>query len=317
MLVPLGRLAQKFVRTGNCLPFGYALSRTILALATLGTLATNTTTILFPTRSSACVQEEAMSIFCIVPAGSLDLVRWGCVIVLGFVATGMLPRLTGLLHWWITHSLAVSGRIVDGGDALAANITLLLLPVTLVDGRKWHWQKPMWPTASGSGEVVRRLVALSCLAAVKVQVVLVYAEAAYGKIRQSEWRDGTALYYWLFDSFYGLPGYLRPAAVPLLKSYYVVALLTWGVIVMELFLAGAPFMGRTVGLTALVAGTMMHLFIAFAFGLPSFSLIMAAALVVCFWPAKDWESGFSIDGNPVRALAIGKPADEMEAKAAL
>jgi len=296
MLGRLGRAATACLYRWSFPGRAYAWGRSILATATLLTLATNSQTTLFPVRSGGCREEELISLFCLTPETWIWLAKASSVLVLAVVASGFAPRVTGLLHWWVSHSLAASSRTIDGGDQLAANITLLLVPITLVDRRLFHWVGvPFGPFDLGTRQLGRALVWYFAFAAVRLQMVIVYLEAALGKLWVAEWRDGTAMYYWLLDPSYGLPNPLRPLFVPLLRFPAVVASLTWLVIGIEAFLAVALFLPNPYRRLALVMGAILHGLIAVVLGLPSFSLIMFGGLLLYLWrPATPYAVGVSI-----------------------
>jgi antimicrobial peptide system SdpB family protein len=111
-------------------------------------------------------------------------------------------------------------------------------------------------------------------------VSLVYVEAAIGKLRQPAWRDGTAMYYWLIDSSHGLPEYLRTPLLPVVSMSAVSAALTWGTLLLELVLAAALVLPHTLRRYLLPMGIAFHLSIAAGLGLPSFAVVMIAALVL-------------------------------------
>jgi antimicrobial peptide system SdpB family protein len=280
----------------------YGLARTLLALGTLCTLAFTTTKALFAPvldhpPAPYCDGAKAISFFCVLPSGHPELARWLAVAALAVVASGWRPRLTALPHWWLTASLHVSMSIPDGGDQVAANLTLLLLPIALTDRRRWHWG------GSGEGESQRRevaaLVAVAALFLIRIQVAGIYLHACLGKLGVTEWRDGTALHYWLNSSSFGVPGWLRGPAQHLLSFGPVVAGLTWGTLVLEFALAIGIFLPRRRWPALLLGGLAMHAGIAVLMGLWSFSLCMFAALVLYLRP---WERPVAMP-EPLRRAA--------------
>jgi antimicrobial peptide system SdpB family protein len=171
--------------------------------------------------------------------------------------------------------------MVDGGDQVSVVLTLLLLPVTETDSRKWHCQNshqqaPHW----------RTLVALLALIAVRVQVAGIYLHAALGKLGVQEWVDGTALYYWFIHPDFGAVRPLWYLLEPLLRHGPILALMTWSVIIFELSLFMALVMPKRVWGYFLVAGLLFHGGIAAIHGLISFSLAMAGALVLYLRPIE-------------------------------
>lgn len=260
------------------------LARSMLAVATLLTLAFNESYILFRPGSGVpqypvCYGLSRGSIFCLLSGSPerLELARWICVLILVIVATGWRPRITGVLHWWVAFSLYSAALVVDGGDQAAAVVTLLLLPLTLTDPRKWHWTEHV--TDNPSREAVPRIIAASSLCAIKVQVAGIYFHAAVGKFFVPEWADGTAVYYYFTDPMMGIPPWQLRFMQPLLQSAWVV-LPTWGTLVLELFLVFALFLPMAWKRAAFGLGVAFHALIALMLGLVSFALTMISALIL-------------------------------------
>ncbi|MSR07333.1 MAG: hypothetical protein EXR93_09755 [Gemmatimonadetes bacterium] len=288
MLARLARRAERLVENREPWSDVVGVARTALALGTMGTLLFSHSSSMFrpvvglPT-PPLCQGLSALSLYCLVPAGNLELVRWISVIVLVVVASGWRPRITGLLHWWVVFSLAASTSLVDGGDLIANNLALLLLPVTLTDRRTWHWEARRQGDSEG---VLTRFFALSAVWAIRVQVSVIYFDAALGKTRVEEWVDGTALYYWLLDPVFGAPEYLAPLVRPFLLNGVTVALATWSVILLELLLFAGLFMEKRYRPMLLVAGLLFHVGIGALQGLSSFALTMSSALILYLWPLE-------------------------------
>ena len=178
----------------------------------------------------------------------------------------------------------MTGTLVDGGDQVAQVITLLLLPVTLTDQRISHWHAT---PDDARDQIIRRLIAISALVAIRVQVAGIYFHAAVGKMAVPEWRDGTAIYYWFTDPMFGLSGITREALWPVITNPVGVTLLTWGTILFEITLFAALFSARRVRPVLLVLGIMFHAAIAVIHGLLSFSLAMCGALILFLRPPNE------------------------------
>lgn len=264
------------------------VTRTLLALATLGTLAANATDTLFrPTALSpdviSCSGAAGMGLFCLDVPGGLSIAKWIGVAILVVVASGWRPRWTALPHWWVSFSVLWSITPTDGGDQVTAVLTFLLLPIALTDGRRWHWIAPRDTTASDDG-AFRRVIAHFTLVAVRLQVAVIYFHAAVAKMGVPEWADGTALYYWLTSPVTGSPIWLDPIVQPVVTSAVGVTALTWGTIVLELALALGLVLPRWTWRPLLIGGLMLHAGITVLMGLLSFSLAMAAALILYLRP---------------------------------
>jgi antimicrobial peptide system SdpB family protein len=289
MLSVIGRRVREAIDSSTPWTNVYGLARTLIALGTLGTLAfSHSTSIFRPAvgidRVPQCYGLTRGSFFCLFGADHLELARWVAVAILTIVAVGWRPRVTGVLHWWVSASLSVSGVLVDGGDQVAQVLTLLLVPVTLTDTRTWHWQRVA--TAPSQRSDVSRLIALSALLMIRLQVAGIYFHAAVAKMGVREWRDGTAVYYWFTDPMFGVPAYLRPLIMPVITSAVGVTLVTWGAILLETLLFSALLMDKRYRWVLLYAGISFHAAIALVHGLLSFALAMWGALVLYLRPIE-------------------------------
>jgi antimicrobial peptide system SdpB family protein len=274
----------------------YGWGRTLLALGNIITLSlTDAITLFRPLHKTifdgSSVPTFKVNLFSLL-SGHLEIARWLAVGVLLVVASGWRPRVTGVLHAWVASSFAAACIVLDGGDQVAAVLSLLLVPVTLCDGRRWHWDPSPTSTASPTREHLRTVILKSTCLMIRLQVAFIYFHAAVEKFKVTEWSDGTALYYWLTNPTVGLPdwlGWLRGAF-----SYEIVVVVaTWGTILLETALFMALVAGRTYKRILLPIAVMFHVAIIFSFGLVSFFFSMAGALVLFLrpwnepWPEVD------------------------------
>jgi antimicrobial peptide system SdpB family protein len=267
----------------------YGLGRSILALATLLTLLSDSSEGLFHplvVDDAGIIDRSAVtgaSLF-FLARNHLVAAKVIAIVVLLLVIIGWRPRITALPHWWVSFSFAASASLIDGGDLIASILTLLLVPVALTDDRAWHWQRA--GTASKLGSVAAQTGWLL----VRVQVAVIYLFAAVLKFPAEEWANGTALYYVWSNTAFGAPRLLRPLTDRVGGTVLVVPL-TWSVLVLELALAAAlvaPLRFRT---RLLPVALLFHLGIAVFHGLPTFALTMSAALVLYLRP---WWRPFEI-----------------------
>lgn len=259
------------------------LGRSLVALGTLVALVATPVEHLFyvsearPEGRICSGVAGTIGAFCVPPYEYLEITRWGAVLVLTLVVIGFAPRFTALPHWWISFSFYSSSNVMEGGDQVAAVLTLLILPVCLTDSRRWHWQEASERGRESTG--VRVASALT-LALVWIQVCFVYFHASIGKLVVPSWRDGTSFWYWAMYSPFGTPDHLRWLTEWLLTNGSVLAAVTWGTLLVEFFIACCLFSGHRLRYLALGAGVTLHVLIALAVGLPGFSLIMFGALVL-------------------------------------
>jgi len=282
MLTALGRWARPRLAV-PVWSSGIGLARTLLALGTLGTLlATDPTALMSPLSNGVvppvCHGMSRAGIWCVAP--DLQLGRWLSIAVLLVVASGWLPRFTAIPHWYVSWSLIANATLQDGGDQVTGVLTLLLLPICLTDGRRWHWQRPPETREPDTKAVVARVALLL----IQVQVAVLYLQASMAKLGVREWADGTAMYYWSRHPSFGSPPWLRPVTDLVTHSSVGVATLTWGSVALEFSLAIAIVLGPAAKRLLLAAGLLFHGFIAADMGLISFYAGMAAALLLALLP---------------------------------
>jgi antimicrobial peptide system SdpB family protein len=167
----------------------------------------------------------------------------------------------------------------NGGELIARIATMLLVPVCLGDDRSWQWTLPAGPMSPWW-----RGSTCAALITVRVQLAIVYGEAAVSKLLVPEWRDGTALYAVSYDPDSGLSAPLQQIASPFLARYPLLATLTWAVIGAELTIAVGILGPRATRRAALALVVVLHAAIVVALGLFSFGIIMiATAAIACAW----------------------------------
>lgn len=267
---------------------GYAVARSLMALSTAFTLIFTAPGHLFSALGTEarplCGPSAARaSMFCLM-GSNLQLARFVAIGALVVVASGWRPRLTGVVHWWVVWSFQISATLLDGGDQVAAVIALLLIPMTLADSRRWHWQQSI-----DAGEVAT-LVALSSLLMIRLQVAGIYLQASVAKMGVPEWANGTAIYYVTLDHALGPPGWLAGVLRPLMANGFVVAAATWGTMLIELSLAAALFISPRRRRMFLWLGIGFHVLIVVLMGLISFSLIMISALLLYLTPVGSFSN---------------------------
>ncbi len=268
----------------------YGLGRSLMALGTFLTLAFNPMQYLFrpgsgvPASISCDALAGHVSMFCLVPAHSLGLVRLAACAVLLVIMSGWRPQLTAPLHWWISWSFYASARTADGGDQVAAVLTLIMLPLALTDTRTWVWQ-----AAAPARSALRNTVALACLFLLQIQIAAIYFDACIEKPRLAEWADGTNMYYILANNIFGAPHYLS-SVMSAITTTPAVALLTWSVLLLEFVLGIAMLLPPWARRIALYVGLLFHVGIALFLGITTFGIIMMGALFIGVTPAG-WTLG--------------------------
>ena len=265
---------------------GLGLARTLLALGTAATITvTDPSMLLSPLANGvtppACTSITHAGVWCLA-RDNLSIGRWMSVAILLVVASGWRPRITAIPHWWVSWSLMVNASVLDGGDQITAVLTLILIPISMTDPRRWHWQAPPEAAANpGVGHIVAR----TSLFLIQLQVCVLYFQSSVAKLGVPEWADGTAMFYWSRDPTFGSAPWLRPVTDLVTYSPVGVALASWGAIALEFCLAMAILLGQRVRRVLLPAGIVFHALIAIDMGLVTFFTAMTSALLLYLLPA--------------------------------
>lgn len=120
-------------------------------------------------------------------------------------------------------------------------------------------------------------------------MAVIYFHAAVGKFAHSEWANGTALYYWLNHSFFGMPEYLSFTNTLLSNSYFII-LATFGVLIIEILLFLAIFSNSKYKIFMFYIAIPFHLLIIFYMGIFSFFFFILGGLILYLYPThKNFE----------------------------
>jgi len=258
----------------NCFTALYGFARSIIALGLLLTFLTNKTEFLFDKHIFDYNQENAL-----IPINLFFSLGWEniwfaeilCILILAFVVMGFYPFITGLLHWWVTFSFNEASAIVDGGEQIAVVLTLLLIPVTLLDNRRNHFFLPNLVIPSWKKNIGNSIIKIL----IPMQMSILYLHAAVEKVyKVEEWRNGTAVYYFSNDPIFG------SALLSNISETILVIPMTWSAMLLELVLAGCIFMSYSNRKYFFYVAFLFHLVIAFNFGLVSFLTSMLGGLII-------------------------------------
>lgn len=269
----------------------YGVARTLLALSLAGTLACTSNATSFGKLAGQvspprCLGLARGSLFCLSGDGGLEAARWLAVALLVVVASGWRPRITCLVHAWLSWSFMASASLQDGGDQVTSILCTLMVPIALTDPRRWHWSSPA-PVPDTASGLARSLVAHWMRWAIMLQVAVIYLDASIAKLGVPEWTNGTALYYWFHDPTFGMPSWLAGFAEPFLRNAASLLLLTWGPLLLEFLLGTAWLMRPEWRRRLLLPGVLFHAGIALLMGLPAFAMAMWAALILYLRPAGE------------------------------
>jgi len=277
-----------------------ALSRTILAVAQIvGIVLTSTGDLIAPETHDPsgvrCTGLRKLSLWCVAGPSSAGLrfEEFVAVAVLLGVAAGYRPRWTCVPHWYVTTSFGMSATEPWGGDSVASIATLLLIPILLGDDRQWQWvcptteMRPWWQGA-----------AYAAWSLMRIQVAVIYADAALSKLLVSQWRNGTAMYTIFTDPYTGMPYRLRRLVTPILNQDLIMRPLTLSIPALELAIAFCVLSSQILRKKAVQIAVLLHVGIAALMGLVVFAAVMVSVVLLCM-----------IDGDSSLSTANLQPVD--------
>jgi len=212
---------------------------------------------------------------------NLWLAKTISIIILCVVISGFYPRITGILHWYITYSFFISADVADGGDHIAVNLTLLLIPITFFDKNKNHWFKNVSLTNK-----IQQIFYNSFFLLITIQICAIYLHSFVGKLFVNEWQNGTAVYYWLTHNHFGVNPSILSIVKQILSNKYSVTIITWGTLFFEFILSACIILNKDDKKRYLILlfGVLFHFSIMIFHGLVSFFFTMSAALILYLIP---------------------------------
>ncbi len=260
------------------------LVRSLLALSLLLTLFFNADSTLFPNAFISSLNSNDLSIkfnLFYIFRDNLWISRIVAILILAVVISGFYPRFTGVLHWYIVFSYFNANYITEGGDRLMVIATLLLVPVTILDNRKNHWQRSVFQSPASL------LAANFFVLLINANTAVLYVYTAVDKIIKNEfWREGTAVYYFFNNVLYGAPDYLLSSLNSILRVEGIAFVMNWAVLLFEIFLGCAMFFSAKFKRKLFVPAVLFHLSIAYLFGLISFFIVMCGLLILYLLPLE-------------------------------
>ena len=256
----------------------YNICRVLLALNTLLALFLNDNYVLFGEIISTGVFYEEYGLFFLL-SEHLVFAKTISLIVLLMVILGIYPRFTSIPHFYISYSFVMATDVNFGADRIASNILFLLIPICLLDNRKNHFSRNNSPKSN--------YICWLFYTAIIIQVSLIYFQSFYKKILIPEWRNGTAVFYYITHNEFGL-GRFDFVSELLMKNKFLIYIMTWGALVIELTLSMAIFFKYFISLRKkellLACGILFHFILTFAHGLFPFLIVMSGILFVYIFP---------------------------------
>jgi antimicrobial peptide system SdpB family protein len=268
--------------------YGFALgiARTVLAFGTFLTLVANNSHLLFKTQVKPFLDNQLIpvnfiNIFMLTPDRYIGWAKLIACLVLLLVMSGWRPRVTCILHWYIAACFLNAAVDVDGGDQITSNLALWLIPISLLDNRKWHWIREYASPATEFG-LARNIFVNFNFLAIRLQMAVIYLHAAVGKFSVPEWINGSAIYYWSRHPEFGLGDTEFRMLRGLFQSSLLLFCLNWMVLILELLLFMGLVMDRKYYKKLFILGVGFHFFIIWMHGLVSFFFAMTGGLTLYF-----------------------------------
>jgi len=263
------------------------LSRSVIAIGTLLTLLTNSSSILIQKTDKGeylnplinpITDINKFNFFLLFGVGQFDLMRYLAIFFLLVVISGAFIKITSILHWWISISFFLSSSVIDGGDQIASILSLLLIPICLTDERKNHWDntKPY--------SKPKNIIGIVAVYLIRLQIAIIYFHAAVGKFDISEWRDGTAVYYWFNHSFFGMPEYIANPMNYMMSNKWAVSILTYSVLIGEITLFLCLTASKKVRKLIFPFAVLFHFLIIIYHGIFSFFFSIVGGLIIYLIP---------------------------------
>ena len=279
----------------NCLGNSYGLARSTLALGSLITLIFSSKKTLFDkdifeyTRSFDLIED--INLFYQLGYNNLHISILISCLILSLVVLGVSPRLTCIPHFLVSLGIYKSVSVGEGGDQITVVLTLLLIPVALMDTRRNHFSKR---ELGKSNFYKNSISSILMKMVIPLQVSFLYLNAGIEKLyKTEEWRNGTALYYIFKDPLFSSDFLRADSLVYILNHSYILVVMTLSTIALELLLAGILFMPYNRRKWFLFVGAAFHFMIIIFFGLVSFFFAMLSALILyTLRPDQDYNFSF-------------------------
>ncbi len=263
----------------NC----YSIARIFITSSILCTLLLNSNSVIFPEytfenfeQSEGIYWLKSINLFYLFGYKHILLVKATTIIALFLFLFGFFPRLSGILLFYITNSFLNLSPIIEGGDVICSNLSLMLLPISFMDKRKYLYDF----SSNIFNNNLKKIIANNVFLLIRIQVAFIYFNAFVGKLFVNEWVNGTAFYYYSSPSMHGF-GIFNSFLKELLNNDIVTVLITWGSLVVEFFLFSCLFItSKNTKIKMFWIGVLFHMWIIVVFGLITFFFAMVACLIL-------------------------------------
>ena len=262
---------------------GAAAIRMVLAATTLANMLShlkewrylwgNDGVLPFATFRDFSHMRHALSLYTLSSSNRYEYVVFGLgLIVTSLYLVGWKTRITSVLFYVFTWSLYQRNPFVlDGGDNLLYLFAFFLMFV------QSDWYLAVDQRQPKEGSYLPAIVHNFAIAAMVLQLMVLYASSGIAKATGPLWQNGTALYYVLQTDEFNMSHW----SSLIWRSTPLVTALTYSTI---LYQVSWPFLiwYRSTKFAMVVGAFMMHVAIAFFMGLTWFSLIMIGAEAIIF-----------------------------------
>lgn len=196
------------------------------------------------------------------------------IVVSLLVVVGFRTRAAVVVHYVLTWSIYQRNpTLLDGGDNLLYLVVLYLVAVDCgahfsIDAARRR-RRGVDDGLRGLRYRVGSLLHHAGVAAIAVQVCVLYLTSGLYKVQGQKWQDGTALYYILRVPEFTWPGWSERVYM----NAFLVTVLTYATVLFQL---SFPFLllNRYTRLAAVAGGLFFHVGIALFMGLAAFSATM-------------------------------------------
>lgn len=160
-----------------------------------------------------------------------------------------------------------------------------------------------------AGKTVPALAPIWAQRLMQLQICLVYMHSFFAKLLGETWFEGTAVYYALqLRDFYRLP------IMPLLGQLWMFKMLTWGTLVIELFMFTLVWI-RELRYYILAAAVALHLGIELTMNIPQFEILMISSFVLFIDPNHLQRVVDKLRGASSKAPAVIPPDSKSQLSA--
>ncbi|WP_273353994.1 sporulation-delaying protein SdpB family protein [Corynebacterium resistens] len=254
----------------------FAFGRSLLAGGQLLTLlATPIISFIVPVgayETAKCDELRKASILCLGgPTEMLLLKRWILITILVAVVAGVFPRFTAPLHVWATFSMSTSFTLPDGGEAIAFIISVLILPLCLIDKRRNHW---IIDKTGKTYSSFKKGICYTFSWSLRLQLAFVYLHSSIAKMGVEDWANGSAEYYIMRDGSFGVAGPLSDFFLSITFTPWGTLIASWAAILGGLAIGVGLLLGRHMRVLSFIVDVAFHIGIILTIGLWSFALVM-------------------------------------------